>query len=84
MAYPTTTKQNSPPVYPLLTPVKWVDGKFDFFWWGLGLAEAGLWSVGIPPKPRWCHTICINVWWQVERARSYSGVWPAPPASLSP
>ena len=31
MAYPNTTKQKVPLGYPLSTPVRGVDGKFDFF-----------------------------------------------------
>ena len=53
---------------PISTSVEQTDGKFDLFHQGSGFAEAGLWSVGIPPKSRWCHTICIKVFWEVERA----------------
>ena len=66
--YPNTTKQKSPLVYPLSTSVNGLDGKFDLFHQGPGFAEAGLWSIGISQKPRWCHTICIQVWCEVERA----------------
>jgi hypothetical protein len=38
-----------------------------FFPRGYGNAVRGLRSVGIPPKPKWWHTICIQVWWEVER-----------------
>ena len=69
MAYPNTTKQKIPPVYPRLMPVKGVDGKFDFFHQVPDFAKAGLCSIGIPQKLRWCHTICIQVWCEFERAK---------------
>ena len=25
-------------------------------------------SVGTTPKPRWCHIICVRVWWEASRA----------------
>ena len=40
-AYPNTTKQKSPLVYPLSTPVMGVDEKFDFFPAGLGFRRRG-------------------------------------------
>ena len=36
-----TTKQKNPPAYPLSTPVKGVDGKFDFFPADLGFHRRG-------------------------------------------
>src|SRR5664279_1353133 len=41
MAYPNTTKQKVPLVYPLSTPVMEVDEKFDFFPAGLGFCRSG-------------------------------------------
>src|SRR5664279_248552 len=43
--------------------------KVDFSPACLGFAEAGLRSVGIPPKPRWCHTICVEVCWGFDMAK---------------
>ena len=67
MAYPNTNKQKMS-TGPLSTSVERTDGKFDLFHQGSGFAEAGLWSIGIPQKPSWCNTICIQVWCEVERA----------------
>ena len=54
---------------PLSTSVDRTDGKFDdLFHQGSGFTEAGLWSIGIPQKPSWCNTICIQLWCEVERA----------------
>jgi len=41
MAYPNTTKQKVPLVYPLSTPVMGVDEKFDFSPAGLGFCRSG-------------------------------------------
>src|SRR5664279_2404377 len=41
MAYPNTTRQKFPLVYPLSTPVMVVDEKFDFFPAGLGFRRSG-------------------------------------------
>ena len=41
MSSPNTTKQKNPPAYPLSTPVKGVDGNFDFSPADLGFHRRG-------------------------------------------
>ena len=37
---------------------------------GLGISpKRGLRSIEIPPILRWCPTICIKVWWELEEAQ---------------
>ena len=69
---------------PLSTSVKGVDRKFDLFQHGSGFVEAGLWSIEIPQKPTWCHNLCIQVWWEVQRAKILLRGVPASSASLPP
>ena len=67
MAYPKTTKQKSPLVYPHSTSVKGVDRKFDLCPPGSGIRRSGALEHRNPTKT--CHTICIQVWCEVERAK---------------
>ena len=68
MAHPNTTKYKSPWSYPLSTPVEGVDDTVDF-WSTVGgfRRRRGVRGVGTTPKHRWCHIICMRVWWEVVR-----------------
>ena len=70
MTYTNTTKEKSPWSYPLSTPVEGVDEMVDFrSTVGGGFRRnRGPRSVGTTPKPRWCHIICVRVWWEASRA----------------
>ena len=68
MAHSNTTKYKIPWSYPLSTSVEGVDDTGDFRSnLGGGRRRRGLRGVGTTPKPRWCHIICMRVWWEVVR-----------------
>ena len=69
MAYPNTTKQKCPLV-PFLRRSNGQTGSLTTFSTRVRVAEAELWSIGIPQKPSWCNTICIQVWCEVEKAEN--------------
>ena len=59
--HPNTTKQIVAYFYPLCAPVKAVDDKVNFSPAGIGFRRRGAPSVGMEPKSRGCHTMCLEV-----------------------